>query len=55
MNTITINSFIILRELGTGGFGTVKLAKFDNLNLATQCNIPSTIALKKIILGKNVS
>ena len=50
MNTITINSFIILRELGTGGFGTVKLAKFDKVKVKkTRCDYELCCKYKNII------
>lgn len=55
LNSIQLSSFNVLRELGNGGFGTVSLVRFKDQELANKTNMPSTLALKKIVLGRNVS
>ena len=55
LKNLKLVDFIVLEELGSGGFGHVDLVKFVDEGYARACKMPTKVALKRVFMGKNVT
>ena len=48
---LKLSDFILIEELGSGGFGHVDLMKFIDDGHARACKMPRFVALKRVFMG----
>ena len=49
--SLKLSDFLVVEELGSGGFGHVDLMKFVDEGHARACKMPQLVAVKKVFMG----
>ena len=55
LQQLKLSDFVVLEELGSGGFGQVDLVRFADEGQARACKMPTRVALKRVFMGKHVN
>ena len=51
VTSLKLSDFMLVEELGSGGFGYVDLMRFVDEGHARACKMPQLVALKRVFMG----